>query len=125
MLIITAEDDVDTVITPRLRKCGADLEKVHVLDFRREDGEPADITLKSVEDVANAMPGLRLLVIDPIADVVGTRNDRRVDALREMFNRLARFAARWKIAIVLVNANDKVSAGKTCQCGVDIVPFST
>src|SRR6185312_4390182 len=123
VLILTAEDDVDTVITPRLRACGADLDRVHVVDCRREDEEPAEITLRNVEDAASAVPGLRLIVIDPIAEVVGTRNDRRTDGLRVLFNQLARFAARRRIAIVLVNANDKVSAGKTWQRGVDIVPF--
>jgi hypothetical protein len=122
-LIITAEDDVARVIAPRLRACGADTEKVHVLDCRREDGGVAEVAFDRIEAIARELPGLRLIVIDPIAEVLGTRNDRRLPEIRVLLNQLARLAERRGIAVVLVNATDKVSAGRTWRYGVDVLPF--
>jgi hypothetical protein len=122
-LIMSAEDDLDDMITPRLRACGANLERIHLVDCRNDDGTPADLSFECIETVANALPELKLIVIDPFAEVLGARNDRRVEALKTLINQLARFARRRRIAIVLVNATDRVSTGRTWQYGVDVVPY--
>jgi hypothetical protein len=122
-LILTAEDGLAGVIAPRLRACGADLEKVHVLDCRRDDGESAEIAPQDLDELADDLPGLKLIVIDPFADVLGTRNDRRRPDVRILLGQLARIAERRGIAIVLVNATDPVSTGRTWRHGVDVLPF--
>ena len=109
-------------ITPRLRG-GADLENVHIVDFRREDGTPGEITVEVIEKMTENMGGLKLIVIDPIADLLGEMNDRRRGELRTFLHKLARYASDIGIAIILVNATDKVSVGKMWQYGVDVVPF--
>ena len=122
-LIFTAQDETATVIKPRLRACRADLAKVKVIDLMRADGRPAEITLKFIEAAAEtSMPGLKLIVIDPFANVLGTRNDRRRDEIGVLLNQLTRLAENRGIAIILVNATDKSSAGKRGQYGVDVVP---
>ena len=122
-LIITGEDEIPTVIKRRLRKCNADLENVHVVDFRDEDGTPGVITAEVVEEMADSLHGLKLIVIDPIDDFLGTRNERRLGELRILFHQLARLAASRGIAIIVVNATDKISTGKIRQYGVDLLPF--
>jgi hypothetical protein len=122
-LIVTAEDDPSHTIKPRLRACGADLQAVRVVDVRDEDGTADDLTYECVAALADAMPELKLIVIDPFADMLGTRNDRRRRAVDALLDQLAALAKRRRMAIVVVNATDRVSAGRTWQFGIDVVPF--
>jgi len=123
VLIISGEDEILTVIKPRLRACGADLGKVHLVDFMHEDGTPGEITAEVIEEMAANLRGLKLIIVDPIADLLGAKNDRRLGELRMLFHKLARLATMRGIGIILVNATDKVSAGKMWQYGVDVLPF--
>ena len=92
-LIITGEDEIPTVIKRRLRKCNADLENVHVVDFRDEDGTPGVITAEVVEEMADSLHGLKLIVIDPIDDFLGTRNGA---AGSESFGSCSTSARGWR-----------------------------
>jgi hypothetical protein len=124
-LILSAEDDLDGMIKPRLRACGADLNKVRVLDTRidAEDDEPAELSVALVEAIADRFPNVKLIVVDPFAELLARRNDRRYADVKDLLDQLARFAERRGIAVILVNATDKVSRGRTWQHGVDVLPF--
>lgn len=122
-LIITAEEDIATDILPRLRACGADLSNVHVVDFRDTDGKSGTLTGEVIEEMADHLHGLKLIVIDPFAKLIGDGIERRVGDLKTLLDQLAAIAARRGVGIVLVNASDKVSAGKAPRCGVDVLPF--
>lgn len=123
VLVISAEDELPNDIMPRLRACGANFKNVRLVDFREEDGTPGEITPEAIEMVIDRTPGLKLIVVDPFANMLGASNDRRLRNLRTLLYRLARMAAARGIAIVLVNATDKVSTGKMSPYGVDVVPF--
>ena len=122
-LIITGEDQVSNVIKRRLRTCKADLDNVHVVDFRHDDGTPGEITVEVIEKMADSLHGLKLIVIDPIDDLLGVRSERGLGQLRKLFHQLARMAARRGFGVILVNATDKLSTGKIRQYGVDLLPF--
>lgn len=127
VLWITGEDDPAKIVTPRLRASGADLRKVHAIDFRKAkaiDGGPYPLT-DSVQfrDAASCITDLRLVIIDGFAATLGDTNDRRTDALASLLWDLADFADSEQVAIVVINANDKLSTGKTARNAMDVLPF--
>src|SRR5581483_8586680 len=60
---------------------------------------------------------------DPFVPLVGEANDRRHNALPALLRALAGFSRRRQVAVVIVNATDKVSAGRTGPDRVDVLPY--
>jgi hypothetical protein len=108
-LMASCEDDREDTVVPRLRACGADLERVDFLDGVEAEGgerlaawslahhEALEAYLKECRDV-------RLVVIDPAAAFAGRAGvDGYKDAeLRALLGPLADLAAAHRIAVLLV-----------------------
>lgn len=47
-----------------------------VLDVRRQDGRLAELSISYVEEIAEAMPGLKLVIIDVEGDLWSDRGGR-------------------------------------------------
>src|SRR5262249_37761704 len=67
--------------------------------------------------------GLRLVIIDPFAAAIGDANHRRRNQVARILDELAEFARRRNLAVVIVNATDPVSAGRTGPDWVDVLPY--
>lgn len=126
VLLVTPEDDFSTMVGPRLRKAGADMDKVFVVRYphmkvksRKQFHEEE---IDRWELIADKVPDLRLIVVDPFALLMGTAVDRRSSELADILCRLSEVASKRKLAVLLVNGTDKVSAGKFWANGMDALP---
>ena len=126
VLLITAEDHLESIVVPRLIAAGADLAKIHGLAPSVDSsGEPRPFQfhdLTKLEQAMRAIPDLRLVVIDPYVAVLGTTNDRRSNTHAKKLAEVAKIAAEVGAAVLLVNATDKGSNGKTWQYACDALP---
>jgi hypothetical protein len=107
--LINGEDDLNTVLVPRLTAAGADLELVHSMSsITVHDKDGTDwITSPTLEDdlkpIREALmeSGARILIIDPIISLM--RGDsHRLDDVRKNLDPLASMASELGIAVVCV-----------------------
>ena len=106
--MLSAEDDLETTVVPRLIAAGADLSKVHTL--------PKLDTIEDIDRLQYAimiLKDVRLVVIDPITAYTGKIDDYKNNVVRALLKPLASLAARYEIAIVLVTHLNKGESQKS------------
>jgi putative DNA primase/helicase len=117
VLLLSGEEDWDDTIVPRLMAAGADLSKVHGLKQSvTKDGTTTERELQLDRDVAMLEaylvkhPDIRLVVIDPISNYLGSAtmiDEQKVRA--EVLTPLKELANRRAVAIICVmHLNKKV-----------------
>jgi KaiC/GvpD/RAD55 family RecA-like ATPase len=105
-LILSAEDDPNDTIRPRLEAMGADLSRVHVVEGvvapQGRVCRPArlDDDMKVLAHAARQIEDLRLIVIDPISAYLGSTDSHNNAEVRAVLAELARLA-RWTGAAVV------------------------
>lgn len=117
VILLCAEDDPSDTIRPRLRKAGADLDKVHLLQAKietRPDGTTAERTVSmkdipTLEEAVRDRPGTKLIIIDPVSAYTGGNDSNHGDEVRELTTPLKALAERHGIAVVLVQHLNKSS----------------
>lgn len=114
VLILSAEDDLASVIRPRLEAAGADLDRVGVPRLRDADGELREPTLADLGELewAGRELGALLVIVDPLMDYL----PRDVDAHRDQDVRrplawLRALAERLGAAVVVVRHLNKSQSG--------------
>lgn len=114
VFILSAEDDLASVIRPRLEAAGADLGRVGVLRLRDADGELREPTLADLAEIEWAVRELdaKLGIVDPLMDYL----PRDVDAHRDQDVRrplawLRGLTERTGIAGVIVRHLNKSQSG--------------
>jgi hypothetical protein len=82
-LLLSLEDDAESVLLPRLEAAGADLTKVHIIKSALVGSESGkgdyghialDKDRDAIQQVFRENPNIRLFVIDPISDFLGTKS---------------------------------------------------
>ncbi|MFN3699975.1 MAG: AAA family ATPase [Alphaproteobacteria bacterium] len=115
VLIISAEDDVQDTIKPRLIAAGADVRRCHFLDGVHVRGEEKDTfrmfdleqDIKPLEDTVEALPDLRLIIIDPVSAYQGNTDSHNNAEIRGLLAPYQKLAAKHSIALVLVTHFNK------------------
>jgi hypothetical protein len=111
-LFISAEDEPDDTLVPRLIELGADLTKVAFLKSAVADRYTID-DIPLLEKVLAVMSGdVRLVAIDPPTAFLGDVDDHKNSQLRRVLSPLKSLAARHRIAIVFITHFNKPTAGK-------------
>ena len=127
VLLITAEDQAPTMVVPRLRAADADMARVRVVSYPhmrlRSTRQLREKEIDRWEKIADKLPDLRLIVVDPFAMLMGTAIDRRTSELTDILSRLSQLAEERNLAVLLVNGTDKVSVGKFWNFGMDVLPY--
>jgi hypothetical protein len=113
VVILSAEDDAEDTIKPRLEAAGADLSRVYILDgmVRHADGsgralslqqdlDRLSVTLTDIGDVA-------LVVIDPITAYLGDADSHRNAEIRALLAPLSDLAAKHETAVICVSHLNK------------------
>lgn len=108
-IIIGPEDDWDTVMVPRLKAAGADLDRVYKIDVETaiDDHVAQTRSIKfplDVDMIEEAMQetGAKLLIVDPAPSLMqGDMN--KVQDVRQSYEPLIALAQRHEIALVLIN----------------------
>lgn len=116
VIMLSAEDDPEDTIIPRLIAAGANMDRVHIVEGVREAGDKdsgqfrLDTHLRLLERVLDARPNVRLVTIDPISAFMGETDSNNNAEVRALLAPLAKLAAARGIAVVAVSHLNK-SAG--------------
>ncbi len=121
MVIVSAEDDPEDTIRPRLEAAGADLSRCHILDAV-EDRAPNGTARRRAFSLATDLPRLSaaladlpeaaLVVIDPVTAYLGETDSHKNADVRAVLAALAEVAAKHGVAMVAVSHLRKSGAGE-------------
>ncbi|MBI3068655.1 MAG: AAA family ATPase, partial [Betaproteobacteria bacterium] len=118
VVILSAEDDPEDTIRPRLEAAGADLSRVYVLDAVREADERGEIQARAfnlatdISRLGVLLGNLRdvaLIVIDPVSAYLGGVESHNNAEVRALLAPLAELAARHGVAVIAVSHLNKAS----------------
>jgi putative DNA primase/helicase len=117
VVLLSAEDDLDDTIKPRLVAAGADARKIHALTtVRLNDGRLGPFTLAYIPHLEHAIARFRdtrLVIIDPVTHYIGNgTDDHKNTQLRTILGPLKDLAKRAKVAILIVTHLNKGSSPK-------------
>jgi hypothetical protein len=115
VILLSAEDDPATVVAPRLQFAGADLSKVVLLtaiSTPKADGKRRErmVTLADIDQIEKSLdrhPDTKLLIIDPVGDVVGKADGNSDSEMRGLLGELRRVVKARGIACLLVAHTNK------------------
>lgn len=120
VVILSAEDDPEDTIRPRLEAAGADVSRVTILQavrYQNDDAVTAERGFNLGEDMAKlrdllmALEDVRLVVIDPVSAYLGTLDSHKNAEVRAMLMPLSSLAAVTDCSILLVSHLTKGQAG--------------
>lgn len=105
--MISPEDDIESVLVPRLIAAGADLDMVSYLSVQASDGNRSWTTLPNIADDLPAMgetiagEEIRLLVVDPLVSIMSGNSISQSD-VRRNFDPLSALAKEHEFALLAV-----------------------
>jgi hypothetical protein len=112
-IFLSAEDDPGSTILPRLHAAGADLSRIHFAEaVARTPGEhdPTVCLDRDIDAIFNRVrssSAISMIVIDPLSAYLGDVGENRNAEVRGMLQRLAAYAASYRVAIVAVTHLNK------------------
>jgi putative DNA primase/helicase len=122
VLILTAEDDAADTIVPRLMAAGADLLRVHLiksvafLDDNTGNVNDKQLVLsrdmEQLKALLKEMPGVRLIVFDPLSAYLGADDSHRDADVRQVLGPLSELASDYKVAVIGITHLNKMAGGE-------------
>lgn len=112
VILLSAEDDLNDTIRPRLEAAGADLSKAHILQAVRRSKHNGDTALEhfsletdlvALQDAAASLGNVRLIVIDPISAYLGGTDSYKNAKVRGLLAPLAELSRSLQIAMIAVD----------------------
>jgi len=119
-VFLSAEDDPEDTIRPRLDLAGADLDRVVLLQGMKEEGGLRMPTVADLDAIRLAVKAVdaKLVVIDPLmAYLPAETNSYRDQDVRRSLAPLAALAAELNIAILVIRHLNKTSNGNPIYRG--------
>jgi hypothetical protein len=126
--IVSAEDDLDTQLYPRLIAAGADFNQIHVLTVKRAGIEDALIIPDDVPLLERTITGsnIRILTIDPLlTHIAGKTDSHRDHEVKRVLTPLAKLAQATGCTIVGVHHFKKDTSGGAKLAGQGSSAFYT
>jgi putative DNA primase/helicase len=128
VILLSAEDDPEDTIRPRLDVAGADPSKVHIMQTVKDgDIEHRALSLQSDIDLLDIelakRPEVRALFIDPISAYCGASDSHKNTEVRGLLAPLADLAARHGVAIVAITHLNKGGAGSAIYRSMGSIAF--
>lgn len=120
VVIISAEDDPNDTIAPRLAAVGADFNRIAILDVREADrqGSMVQSVLTLPDDgpalskaITSAKPNVKLVILDPVASFLGGTDAHRNTAVRNALAPLVSLAEGTGAAVLCVTHLSKGGSG--------------
>lgn len=131
VVILSADDELDDTLVPRLEEAGADLAHVYALtnDGPKHCGEArAQISLADgVEELDAALKSVgncKLVVIDPITAFLDGMSSNSHIAVRRLLARLGSVARRHQAAVLLISHNRKDGGASACHRVIGSLAFT-
>lgn len=113
VILVSAEDDMDDTIVPRLRRAGANLERVKLVPHGPTPDKPFDFA-RDLAGLAKVVADLdaKVVVFDPLSAFMGEQTDTHNDAsVRRALQPLKAMATLTGAAVLVVRHLTKGSAG--------------
>lgn len=115
VLLLSAEDDPQDTIKPRLIAAGADVSHCHIIESvnKREDDRDCERLFNLTKDVERLdeaitrIGNVKLIIIDPISAYMGDTDSHNNEAMRGMLAPLSSLAVKHEVAILLVTHLNK------------------
>ena len=132
VIILSAEDDPEDTIRPRLDAAGADVSRVHLLSAVRivqkdgaegERGFSLESDIEALEDAIKQHPDTRMIVIDPISAYLGGTDSHNNAAVRGLLSPLSDLAARTGVLILGVTHLRK-TGGQAIHRSIESIAFT-
>jgi putative DNA primase/helicase len=131
VLLLSAEDDAADTLRPRLEAHGADLSRIHILDCVRcidDEGRTGErgFTLNDVPRLEAALrqnPDIRAMIIDPVSAYLADSDSHNNAEIRGLLAPLARLAAEYGVAIILVTHLSKSGGAKAMYRAMGSLAF--
>jgi putative DNA primase/helicase len=114
VIIMSSEDTAGDTIIPRLMAQDADLDKVHIIcGVMSEKGEKefsVDTDLPALRELLEANPDVKVVIIDPIMNHLGSLKGNSEQDVRTGLTPLAKLAEKHGVAIIIVTHFNKNSS---------------
>jgi predicted ATP-dependent serine protease len=116
VVFISCEDDYADTVIPRLVAAGADLDKVHVLNWALDEhGTEKHFDVgahcASLVELCDKLGDVRLVVIDPITAYCGDADTHKTSDVRQALAPLQTLAAEKGVAVLAVSHLNKSASG--------------
>jgi DNA polymerase I-like protein with 3'-5' exonuclease and polymerase domains len=105
-ILLTAEDDINDTVIPRLMAAGADLKRVHIIKMAHEAGKERMFSLVTdlpvLRQKAIAIGDVKMIIVDPLAAYlgIGKVDSFRATDVRAMIGPLKEFAEELRLFVL-------------------------
>ena len=104
VIMVTAEDAIDTQVVPRLSAAGADLNRIHILKYIKIDKQQRQFLLAEdlvkLEQAIEQIGNVGLVCLDPITAYMGGKMDsHKATEVRSQLGPLKDFSERTNVAL--------------------------
>ena len=120
VLILSAEDNLESSIIPRLKAVDAKLSNITIAESTFDDDMDKterfialDNDLALVETLLAALGNVRLIIIDPVTAYLGKVRENQSAEVRNFILRISRMAERFKLAVILNTHTRKKASGES------------
>lgn len=132
VVLLSADDDLEDTIRPRLDAAGADVQRIKAIhavrhnykENPRESVFSLATDLVALEAAIQATHGCRLVIIDPITAYLGATDSHKNAEIRGLLAPLAALAAKYHVAIVLVTHLNKSGNGPAVYRTIGSIAFA-
>ncbi len=122
-ILLSAEDDPNTILIPRIIAAGGDPGKVHFPDVVKvgEGENQIDLEIRLDTDIRHfkamlaANPAIKLVVIDPLSNYAGDKNIMNEQEIRQITMPLARLAQEYDIVVICIFHHNKKQGVNSMQ----------
>jgi len=105
-LILSAEDDAEDTIVPRLIAAGAKLSNIRILtgvkDNTKDDWFNLQKHIPVLEDILKKTPSLKIIVIDPLNAYLGGGDSHKDSDVRGILGPLIKLASKYNVTVLSV-----------------------
>lgn len=120
VIFVSAEDDPEDTIRPRLDAAKADCSRIHILKAIEETNDRGEKVqtmfsfkrdIRTLEEMLISLPECKLVIIDPVSAYLDGTDGNSNSDIRGLLAPLSELAGRYKVAILLVSHLNKGSNG--------------
>ncbi len=126
VVILSAEDKINTSIVPRLKSIGANLDNIEIIESVLEVENPEnefcvslDTDIYMLEDKIKEMGNVKLIIIDPITAYIGNLQENKSSQVRNFLLQLGKLADKYNLAILLNTHTRKHSGNESGGSAAD------
>ncbi len=111
VLLFSAEDSAEDTIVPRLMAADGVLDRVHIFETVKAGDKESGFDLVSglylLKKALNDIPGVRLLIVDPISSFLGECDSHNNSEVRAALAPLSKLAEDYSVSVLLVSHLNK------------------